>query len=332
MTYTGPEKYPGASLSYFWQDSFGGDRMETNVCLWHTTEGTALDSYQSGAVAPNLTVLPLIAQKTVKWYQHFDVDCSSRALVNLSGGVQTNTLNVVQVELIGTCDPAHKDAWGTKKAGVDYIYWPDAPDWLLAELGKFARWLQDNHGVPLKSTVTFKAYPGSYGTNNGVRLTGAQWEAYTGHLGHQHAPENLHGDPGSLDIVKILAFAAGTEEDMPLSADDITKVAQAVYDKLADGGGVLNQSDLDRIWRDDVIPAATPPFNNSDYFAADGTTVANPTWTATYTLSTMVRDIRDTIKRVKGVEASVAELQTAGVDLDALAKKVADLLAARLAD
>lgn len=312
MTYTGPEKYPGASLAYFWQDSFGGDRMETNVCLWHTTEGRTLDSYQSGAVAPNLTVLPLIAQKTVKWYQHFDIDCSSRALVNQAGGVQTNTLNVVQIELIGTCDPAHRTSWGTAKAGVDYIYWPEAPDWLLAELGKFARWLQDNHGVPLKSTVTFKAYPGSYGADNGVRLTGAQWLAYTGHLGHQHAPENFHGDPGNLDIQKILAFAAGTEADMPLTNADI----KALFNTDDIVRSPDDSTDTNKFWTLGSYLRETYLRARSAQTSGDAATAA----------------VADVKKDVAALSKKVDTLATGGVDLDALAKKVADLLAARLKD
>ncbi|MGQ4724069.1 hypothetical protein [Streptomyces tunisiensis] len=123
---TGPQRYPGASTAYWYQNRFGGDLQEVNVVVLHTTEGTNLPSYGGGSSAPNLTLVPDFKTKGLKAYQHFDFDRSSRALVNLSGGVETNTCNVTQVELVGTCDPATHAKW--KKAGYSYIYWPEAHD------------------------------------------------------------------------------------------------------------------------------------------------------------------------------------------------------------
>ncbi|MBQ1166121.1 hypothetical protein KBZ21_49875, partial [Streptomyces sp. A73] len=73
--------------------------------VWHSTEGTSLPSYGGGGSAPNLTAKPDFKNKRMVWYQHFDFDPSARALVNRAGGVETNTLNVCQVEVVGTCDP-----------------------------------------------------------------------------------------------------------------------------------------------------------------------------------------------------------------------------------
>jgi hypothetical protein len=186
--------------------------MESNVIVVHTTEGATVPGYRGGADAPNLTVMPLISKKKVAVYQHFGIDTSSRALVNLSGGVETNTANAVQLEFVGTCDERHAKTWGDMKAGVDYIFWPDAPEWLKKEVGKIFGWLNLVHGIKLQSTVTWKAYNkgqvgGSYGKNNGVRLSGAEWNKYYGILGHQHAPENEHGDPGNIDMRGIIAYA-----------------------------------------------------------------------------------------------------------------------------
>lgn len=36
--------------------------------------------------------------------------------------------------LIGTSNPKHKKTWDGLKAGQDYIYWPEAPQWALNEL------------------------------------------------------------------------------------------------------------------------------------------------------------------------------------------------------
>lgn len=206
MAKTGPQRYPGASTAYWYQSKFGGDAMESNVIVWHTTEGTSLPDYSGGSVAPNFTAKPDFTTKRLVWYQHFDFDTSSRALVNKSGGVETNTLNVCQVEIVGTCDPGTHSKW--VKAGYAHLYTPELPDWAIRDLAAFAKWAHDNHGVPLSSGLTFKAYPGSYGSN-GVRMTGAQWNAFKGHCGHQHVPENDHGDPGALPMAAILDAAKG---------------------------------------------------------------------------------------------------------------------------
>ncbi|MFD9225358.1 hypothetical protein ACFWDI_36360 [Streptomyces sp. NPDC060064] len=228
MAKTGPQKYPGASTAYWWQSKFGGSAMESNVGVMHTTEGRTVPDYGGGASAPNFTAMPDISNKRLRWFQHFDFDVSSRALVNKAGGVDTNTANAVQIELVGTCDERHATSWDGKRAGVDYIFWPDAPDWALAELGKFVKWAHDEHGIPLRSTVTWKPYNkgqagGSYGAN-GVRLSGSQWNAYYGWLGHQHVPENDHGDPGNLDFARVLAHATGitTKPTAPAPSKEIS--------------------------------------------------------------------------------------------------------------
>jgi hypothetical protein len=251
MAKTGPQKYPGASTAYWYQSKYGGSAMESNVGVMHTTEGRTLPSYGGGASAPNFTAVPDIPNKRLRWYQHFDFDVSSRALVNRSGGVQTNTANAVQVELVGTCDERHATSWDGKRAGVDYIFWPAAPDWALAELAKFVKWAHDAHGIRLRSTVTWKPYKkgqvgGSYGAN-GVRLTDAQWSTYYGWLGHQHVPENDHGDPGDLDFARVLAHATGVKNTSPeeddMQMNDIVTIGgwiQKRWKDLADGKISLN--------------------------------------------------------------------------------------------
>lgn len=208
MTKTGPQQYPGASQTYRYQGTYGGDSMESNVVVWHTTEGTSLPTYadssgRKGASAPNFTAVPDFKAQRLVWYQHFDFDTSSRALVNLAGGVETNTLNAVQVELVGTCDPAAHKKWSGQ-----HLYTPELPDWVIRDLGAFAKWAHDQHGVPLTSDVTFKPYPSSYGASS-VRMTFAEWNSFKGHCGHEHVPENDHGDPGAFPIAAILTAAKG---------------------------------------------------------------------------------------------------------------------------
>lgn len=220
---TGPQKYPGASLTHWYQDDYPGSVMETNTVLWHSTEGRTLPSYGGGSSAPNITAMPDFAARKLRWFQHHDIDRSSRALVNAAGGVQTNTLNVVQVEIVGTCDPKTSAGWG----GTAHLYTPRLPDWAVRDLAEFAKWMHEHHGVPLTSDVTFRSYPASYGLFNGVRMSHAQWNDYKGHCGHQHAPENLHGDPGDFPMRDILDRAKG---DAIVTADPEAPKPQAYKD------------------------------------------------------------------------------------------------------
>lgn len=210
-TMSNAQIYPGANTTSQWfAKSFPGAQMNVNVGVLHSTEGMTWPSYSGGASAPTLTALPNIKAKRLDWRQHFPFDMSARALRNESGGVETNTLNAVQVELIGTCDPKHRTSWagtnGAKRAGRDYIYWPDAPEWALRELAEFVAWCHREHGIKVQGMDVFLPYPSSYGASR-VRMTGTQWRNFYGWCGHQHVPENSHGDPGDLDIEAVFRFA-----------------------------------------------------------------------------------------------------------------------------
>lgn len=209
--------FPGSdTTTQWWYDNLGGSKMSPNVLVWHTTEGPGFPSsaiYRNGATAPNITVRINIASRTMSVRSHFPADRSARALENRAGGVQTNTANAFQVEIVGTCDPRYRKTWGGLKAGVDYLYLPDAPDWALELLAEIPRWLHEEWpDFPIKDAAPrgWKAYPDSYGNKNGQRLSGSEWSKVKGMLGHQHIPENSHGDPGNMDVAKIAAFAKGT--------------------------------------------------------------------------------------------------------------------------
>lgn len=234
MARTGPQFYPGASRAYWYEDNYPGDPFEANVGVLHTTEGTSLPSYGGGASAPNFTAVPDFERKKLRWYQHFRVDTSSRALMNLRGGVETNTLNALQVELVGTCDPAAHRRWSRQ-----HIFWPEAPDWALVELARFVRWCSDEHRIPMRSTVRWLSYPSSYGSTS-ARLSGGQWQDYYGWLGHQHVPENNHGDPGSLNMARVLTFAKNKSWEDDVTRDDIEAIADRVVEVIAKRDGVFD--------------------------------------------------------------------------------------------
>lgn len=321
MAKSGPQRYPGASTAYWYGSKYQGSAMESNVIVWHSTEGTSLPSYSGGAEAPNFTAKPDFAAKRLVWYQHFDFDVSSRALRNLSGGIQTNTLNACQVEIVGTCDPATHKKWGS----TPHLYTPELPDWAIRDLAAFAKWANSNHSVPLSSGLTFKAYPSSYG-NSSVRMSGTAWTNFKGHCGHQHVPENDHGDPGAFPMADILAVAKGgatpsEEDDMPLTDADVNKVADKVVDKL---------------FAADVIPAVAPPYENADWH--DG----NRTWSFKYAVQTPIVSSRETLARIKEIQdkvgavdmsdAQIAALASAVAGNPALAEQIAEKVAVKLAE
>ncbi|WP_432034699.1 hypothetical protein [Streptomyces antibioticus] len=303
-TRTGPQRYPGADHSRRYQGTYPGDDMEVNVVVLHTTEGRSLPSYGGGASAPTLTAVPDLAARKLKWYQHFDIDTSARALVNAPGGVETNTLNVCQVELVGTCDPSTRSAWLGQGLvqDEDFVFWPKAPGWLLAGVAEFLAWMHAQHAVPLAGPAKWPAYPGSYGNGGGQRMTFAQWNGFRGVCGHMHVPENTHGDPGAIDFTRLIALAKGTDiEEDPMA-------------------GFTAQEIHDAVWRIDDIAAPKD--------AADIAT--NPTWQP----QSILRDIQARV-RANTVEqaaqtaalAALAKLAGSGVDTAAVVSAVQSAIA-----
>lgn len=146
------------------------------VALWHTTEGTGLPTYNGSN--PHFTIDP----RAGDLYQHQSVAGGARALKNLPGGVETNALGAIQVEIIGSAASMH---------AID--------EEAIGHLAELARWIEEHCGVARESNVQF--VPNASGSS---RLSGAEWTNAKGHLGHQHVPENDHWDPGGLPIARIL--------------------------------------------------------------------------------------------------------------------------------
>jgi hypothetical protein len=198
----GPGWWPRASRNQLAPED-GGSILDgyPEKGLLHTTETATWPGYGSGYF-PHLTVMVGPGERFYA-RQHIPFTRAGRALRNEPGGVQTNRVTRCQVEIVTRADVV--DTYGLHPAMVDG----------LADL---AEWLRVNWGVPRTCSVTFKPYPSSYGKGNGVRLSPSAWERYAGWLGHQHAPENDHGDPGALDWRPILLQS---EED--LTMDDATR-------------------------------------------------------------------------------------------------------------
>lgn len=168
-------------------------------CL-HTTEGSGWPTYAGWSIMPHATILPTPG-KGVTVRQHIPFSSAAFALKNEDGGVQTNRADCFQFELVGTC-ASH---------GPGY-HWPSADDAVLLDLWhKVIKPVSVAYKIPLRAPE-FKPYlstgGGSYGKKNGVRLSGAQWTAFTGWLGHQHVPENDHGDPGEFPFARLVKLAS----------------------------------------------------------------------------------------------------------------------------
>jgi hypothetical protein len=175
--------------------------------LLHTTEGKTYAGARVAFVRDNSWPHSTATYEHgfFQIYNHTPISVPSRSLRNLKGGVETNRDRVVQLEIVGSCDEANK-GWGS-------LYSPNFPKAYLDGIAKWMRWVEAQLGVPRRCTVTFKGYPASAGANNGVRLSNAAFDYYSGWLGHQHAAEQVHGDPGLIDINYLLGQPTKQEPD-----------------------------------------------------------------------------------------------------------------------
>ena len=210
MTY-----YPGADRSLYF-GTRGGSPIKPNVVVLHSTEGGTVYDYNKGGVAPHITV----DVKRRKVWQHIDLAVSARALVNKAGGVETNTLNCIQIEILGTCDP---------RSAVR----PRLMDFTDADLQFLGSVLAQLHSlfpsIPLVSTTKpWVAYPASYDRGQGQRMSFAEWNGFKGICGHQHVPENVHGDPGNLNVDRILFYARGAKATAGTSASPVKTSSSTV--------------------------------------------------------------------------------------------------------
>lgn len=140
--------------------------------VWHTTEGSGLPGYSGSQ--PHFTLEP----KSNKLWQHVPIRGGAYALRNLSGGIETNRAHAIQVELIGFARESH--------------LWSDEA---YANIARLARWIEKHAGVPRRCGVEFRS-DSTHKVSDYVN--------YSGHLGHQHVPENDHWDPGLLRINKVI--------------------------------------------------------------------------------------------------------------------------------
>lgn len=193
------------------------------VLVLHSTEGYSLDgavaTYRRTTDWPTATADWSARRKAL----HYTIDTSARALINAPGGVETNRRGrrVIQLEIVGFA--AHMN-----------LLPDDELAWLALEvIGPLCA----AGGVELATHVNWEPYPASYGIHAPQRLTPIAWVGAAGILGHQHVPENDHGDPGALNVARILEHLAPPAPPAP------RKRARMIIYSNDPGGQVLFTGD-----------------------------------------------------------------------------------------
>lgn len=149
----------------------------------HTTQGGtvtgAISAYKRSNSWPHFTV-----GQDGKVHQHIPISKAARALQNLSGGVETNRAGAIQIEVVGF-------------AAV--TVWPQVQ---VEAVRALMRWIEAQTGI--QPIGVKQGGPEQYGLHNPLEFTNEQWKTYNGWCGHQNVPENLHWDPGAIDIYTLL--------------------------------------------------------------------------------------------------------------------------------
>ena len=178
-----------------------GDHLgPVTIGVLHTTESprgsfrARKDNYFGHQSYPHFTCD--VQDGKFKVWQHISIRKAAKALENDSGGVQTNKEGCIQIEVVG-------------RASAPFT----SSKVMVEGLKKLMRWIEANTEIPSTCGVIFHPYPPDQGAQLGrepwrYSRGGTGWTRYKGWLGHQHVPENAHGDPGAIDISKLLAAPA----------------------------------------------------------------------------------------------------------------------------
>ena len=141
----------------------------------HTTEGSsaagAFQAFKAHRSDPHFTV------DEQRVYQHIDTSVAARALRNAVGGVETNRLSAIQIEVVGTA--------GRPKTRAT-----------LENVARLCRWIEHTHGIAQAWPAGFPKPPINGQDPGGHNRNPAIWASHSGHYGHSQVPENTHWDPG----------------------------------------------------------------------------------------------------------------------------------------
>jgi hypothetical protein len=184
----------------------------------HTTE-TAAPSLQTLVASWRRNWgagLPHFIAEGGRYVQLLPLTVNAYTMENHAGGADVNKAgHVIQVEIVGYARNELTDQ----------------------EYGALGRWVGDLINAGL--AIDLDGCPHFYGANDGIvlasytspiRLGARAWTEASGILGHQHAPENAHWDPGHVDIERVCRLAC-----------TVTTNQEAAH--------VLTQEDWDRMQR-----------------------------------------------------------------------------------
>ncbi len=164
-------------------------RRTPRLLVLHTRESPRLGGVYDWP--PHLS----IDLHTGQSHQHIAFNRSAYALhhsqPNRRGGRPT-----YQVELVGYARdvPHYDDAW-------------------YSALADLLTWFHHNLDVPIAFPLPF-AGSDAYGSHGSVRTgTQAQWDGLAGVVGHQHAFDNAHWDPGKLDVARLAHYLDAPHND-----------------------------------------------------------------------------------------------------------------------
>ncbi len=125
-------------------------------------------------------------------FQLLDTNTSAKALRNSAGGVETNRLSAIQIEMVGFA--------GKPKAHS-----------MLANVAKLCRWIEADKSVP-QAWPNGMCVPAINGKDSNHHNRDAHtWATKGGYYGHEHVPENIHWDPAlTMDETLIITPNIGT--------------------------------------------------------------------------------------------------------------------------
>jgi hypothetical protein len=161
--------------------SIGPSTMGAKAGCLHTTEGIDFAGADRTLKANGDEPHFLVGQKKDQIKQYRPITDAATALEHPAGAVETNRKHLVQIEV---CAFAAQPAWPLEQK---------------QNVARVMAYLAAN-GYPLKCSVRFTD------AKHVKRLSPAEWTAYSGWLGHQHAPAQPtgHWDPGAIDISDLI--------------------------------------------------------------------------------------------------------------------------------
>lgn len=196
----------------------------------HTTEGAsyagARGSYVQHRSNPHFTV-----NGSMVW-QHCAINRAARSMQNKEGGVETNRQSCIQIEVVGFA--------------ANPVWTPDT----IESTRRVMEWCEKQTGIR-PTAPRFLAYPASYGYKAPQRMGNQAWLRWDGWCGHEHVPENDHGDPGACPITALLVRGPLTMDQpkpqgAPMAAAPFSCVLthpNGGYLEIGEDGGVFAWGD-----------------------------------------------------------------------------------------